>query len=425
MLEQYFVRPETIDRIRASWIAEPIERYVVWMHERGYAATCVQSRVPVLVKFGEFAAQRGVRTWEELPQHVVPFVRSWERSRRSCLRPRSSSARGGGYRWEIQHPVEQMLQRVLPGFEGSFPHRRLPVPFVDQVPEFVPYLRSERGLREATIDHHVHYVRHLEHYLRATGRVDVRRLTPSLLREFIEEASRRLSTASIAGICDSVRTFLRYLHREQILARDLSRAIERPRIYHAAQVPRSIPWEQTERLLRQIDRRGGVGRRDFAIVLLLVTYGLRAREIAALRLDDIDWRSGILRIPERKGGHSTHYRLTPAVGDALADYIEHVRPRTQARQVFFGVFAPYRPLRHYSVSQRTSYWLKRAGIAVPRAGSHTLRHTVVQRLLDQGFSLKQIGDYVGHRSPDSTQTYAKIDLGHLREIATGYGEEAL
>jgi integrase/recombinase XerD len=178
---------------------------------------------------------------------------------------------------------------------------------------------QREGLREATIDHHVHYVRHLEHYLRATGHVDVRRLTPGLLREFIEEASRRLSTTSIAAICDSVRTFLRYLHREQILARDLSRAIERPRIYHAAQVPRSIPWEQTERLLRQIDRRGGAGRRDFAIVLILVTYGLRAREIAALRLDDIDWRAGILRIPERKGGHSTQYRLTPAVGDALAD----------------------------------------------------------------------------------------------------------
>jgi site-specific recombinase XerD len=77
------------------------------------------------------------------------------------------------------------------------------------------------------------------------------------------------------------------------------------------------------------------------------------------------------------------------------------------------------------VSQRTTYWLNRAGIAVPRAGSHTLRHTVVQRLLDQGFSLRQIGDYVGHRLPKSTQVYTKIDLGHLREIAAGYGEEAL
>ena len=201
--------------------------------------------------------------------------------------------------------------------------------------------------------------------------------------------------------------------------------MEHPRPYRLAKVPRSIPWEDTRRLLEQIDRRSAVGRRDFALLLLLVTYGLRAKEVSSLTLDDVDWRSQTIRISARKGGHSTHYRLTAAVGEALAEYIEHVRPHVGDRHIFFRLQAPVRPLRPHVVSHRASHWLKQAGISVPRAGSHTLRHTFVQHLLDHGLSLQRIGDYVGHRSPDSTQIYAKADIRHLREIALCYGEEVL
>lgn len=425
MLEQYFARPATIDRIQASWIAEPIRQYVAWLRDRGASPSLVKRGVPILLAFGEFSERRGATTLNELPEHLIPFVRARERSRRPFLRPRSSRRPGGSYAREVQHPIEQMLGRVLPGFQPSFRRQSLPMPFTASVPGFFPHLRHERGLREGTIAHYVHDLRRFERHLTKSRRSDLRRLSPKFLREFMEEASRRLSVDRVGSLCDSVRTFLRFLYREQILPRDLTRAIERPRRYRFAHVPRSIPWEQTERLLSGIDRRSKVGRRDFAILLLLVTYGLRARELAALTLDDIDWRATILRISQRKGGHSTQYRLTEAVGSALADYIQHVRSQTRDRHVFLGIPAPRAPLPHHAISQRASSWFKRAGIAVPRAGSHTLRHTVVQRLLDNGLSLKQIGDYVGHRSPDSTQVYTKIDLRHLREIASGYGEEAL
>lgn len=156
-----------------------------------------------------------------------------------------------------------------------------------------------------------------------------------------------------------------------------------------------------------------------------MTYGLRAREVASLTLEDVDWRTGIIRLSERKGGHSAHYRLTAAAGDALLDYLKHGRPEVEDRHIFFNVCAPLRPVQPHVISSRVAYWLKRAGISVPRAGAHTLRHTVVQHLLDHDFSLQEIGAYVGHRSPNSTQIYAKVDLRHLREIAHGYGEEAL
>lgn len=422
MLEHYFALPKTVDRIRASWIAFPIERYVARLHEGGFAASTVRWRVPVLIAFGEFAAGHGARTWEELPQHVAPFVAFWPQ--RHGARP-WTPALERHQRFQIQKPIEEMIECAVAGFERPSPRRRLPEPFAGEAPGFFPYLRSERGFRDATLRRYLHYLRSFEKHLAEHGAPPLCHLHLSHLRSFIERTGERLSRASVAAACECLRVFLRYLHREQILERDLSPAVERPRLYRMERVPRSIPWAETRRLLAQVDRRGVGGRRDFAILLLLVTYGLRAHEVAALTLGDLDWRSGLLRIPERKAGHTTQYRLTAAVGEALLDYLEHGRPETQDRHVFFNLHAPLRPIQPHGVAQRATCWLQRSGISVPRAGSHTLRHTVVQHLLDHEVPLQQIGDYVGHRCPESTQIYLKVDLHHLREIAHGYGEEAL
>jgi site-specific recombinase XerD len=168
-----------------------------------------------------------------------------------------------------------------------------------------------------------------------------------------------------------------------------------------------------------------MGKRDYAILLLLVTYGLRAREIAALTLDDIDWHRDRLRVPERKAGHSTAYPLSALVGEALVAYLQHGRPQTSVRALFFQAHAPYAPITSVAISQLSKNHLRRAGIAVSRAGSHTLRHSCVQRLVDAGFDLKTIGDYVGHGSPSATTVYTKVDVEALRQVALGDGEEVV
>jgi integrase len=174
-----------------------------------------------------------------------------------------------------------------------------------------------------------------------------------------------------------------------------------------------------------VDRRTPTGKRDYAILLLLVTYGLRAREVAALTLDDVEWRNNRLQIPERKAGHSTAYPLSIVVGEAIVDYLRHGRPQTQDRHVFFRSQAPLDPIGHAAVSSRARHYLQKAGIQIPRPGSHTLRHTCVQRLVDADFGFKAIGDYVGHRSPASTQIYGKVAIEALRQVALGDGEEIL
>ena len=174
-------------------------------------------------------------------------------------------------------------------------------------------------------------------------------------------------------------------HREGTTARDLSKAVEVPRTYRLSTVPRSISTDEVRLMFERVDRRGTVGKRDFAMLLLLVTYGLRAREIAALTLDDIDWEREHLFVPERKGGHCTAYPLSVAVGEALLDYLTNARPSTQQRQIFLRAVAPRVPVVSAVVGRRAAYYLRRAGIRVRRPGSHTLRHTCVQRLIDAQF----------------------------------------
>jgi integrase len=206
------------------------------------------------------------------------------------------------------------------------------------------------------------------------------------------------------------------------VGQDLSAAVEMPQVYRLAAVPRSITWDEVRRMLEVVDRRTVKGRRDYAILLLLVTYGLRAHEVSKLTLDDIDWERERLQVPERKAGHSTAYPLAGVIAEALIDYLKQGRPETADRHLFIRTLAPRAPISNGAVSSSVAVYLKKAGIQVHRPGAHTLRHTCVQRLVDAEFPLKTIGDYVGHRSSQSTQIYTKVAMAPLREVAMGDGE---
>ena len=420
MLEKYFIKPQTVDRIRAVWIGPEIERYVAWLAERGYSARSVLRRVPLLVAFGEFARLQGARSLADLPGHVGAFVDKRAGESRDARR-----GMGNTLAKDIRGPVEQMLELVVAGFEGTGrPHHA--IPFADPVPGFFEYLTSERGLRPASVTCYRHHLDRFEAYLQRVGVAGLDELSPALLSAFVaERTGAGLAKTTVREGCGVLRVFLRYAHREGLVRGDLWKTVEWPQAYRLSTVPRSISWEDVGKVLAAVDRRTPCGKRDYAILLLLATYGLRGREVAALTLDDIDWRRERLAIPERKAGHSTAFPLSGAVGQALADYFQHGRPNSADRHVFFRAMAPIRPIGTDAVSGCARRYLLRAGIEVPRPGSHTLRHSAVQRLVDAGFSLKTIGDFVGHRSAASTEIYAKVAVESLREVALGSGEEVL
>jgi site-specific recombinase XerD len=418
MLNRYFIRPATTDRIRASWIGDAIERYVVWLTEQGYAARNVFFRVPVLFRFGEFARLSGASNWEELPVHLEPFIADWlnQRKAQNSEAERHIAAR------EIRNPIRQMFRLILS-------HQRTdganaPDPFLGSAPGLFVSLRQERGLSEATVVQYRHYLRKLEDYLLNAG-CQLPDLSPAIISAFITECGKAVDKRSVQSLCSILKTSFRYLYRAGIIPRDLSKAIESPRRYRLSNVPRSISWAEVERMLQTVDRRSAAGSRDYTILLLLVTYGLRAREVAALTLDDIDWKRDRLHVRGRKAGHSTVYPLAPLVGEAILEYLQHGRPKSVERTLLLRSFAPFTPISGTAVSQRAQRYLRQAGINIPRPGSHTLRHTCVQRLVDSGFSPKTIGDFVGHRTPDATSIYAKVNIKALREVALGNGEDVV
>jgi integrase/recombinase XerD len=418
MLERYFVKPQTVDRIRNGWLGEPIERYVSRLTEQGYSPRIVYRSVPLLMRFGEFAWRHGARRWDELPGQVDDFVKKWVRLHGTHCKGREAKRKLAS---EARNPVLQMLSLLLPEFKGQ---RRpaLPEPFVKQAPEFWRYLREERGLRAASIDLYTHNLRRLERYLQTIGLHELEALSPAVLSGFVTHAGQALAKETLSGLCAHLRVFLGYLYRERLVPTDLSVSVDCPRVYRLAKLPRSIAWSDVQRLLSAVDRRTPVGKRDYAIVLLLITYGLRAREVAALRLDAIDWQRERLQVPERKAGHCTAFPLTPIVGNAIVDYLQHGRPKSTERLLFLCATAPHAPVSWAVVSQRTTHYLQTTGIEVHRPGSHSLRHTCVQRLVDAQLSLEVIGDYLGHRHPKSTEIYTKIEIEALREVALGEGE---
>jgi integrase/recombinase XerD len=421
MLDVYFAKPETVDRIRACWVAPEIERYVSWLVGQGYSTRTVQRRVPLAVEFGEFAHLRGARTVQDLPEHVEAFVaeriKQRHRTRRGPERKELVK--------EFRGPINQVLRVVIPEFDGNS-RRRRSNPFAGELPGFFEYLVSERGLRPESIRHYQHHLHRFEAYLARIGVRGLQELSPPVLSAFVADRyGTGFAKTTVRDTCGVLRVFLRYAHREGLIPADLSKSVEWPQAYRLSSVPRSISWADAGKVLASVDRRTACGKRDYAVLLLLVTYGLRSREVAALTLNDIDWKRERLAVPERKAGHSTAFPLSRAVGEALVDYLQHGRPQTAERRVFFRAVAPLVPIGPAAVSCIARHYLLKAGIEVPRLGSHTLRHTAVQRLVDSDFSLKAIGDFVGHRSPASTEVYAKVAVESLRQVALGDGEEVL
>ncbi|MBX9772146.1 MAG: site-specific integrase [Candidatus Obscuribacterales bacterium] len=418
MLEQHFLKPETLERIRGSWLGSAIERYVDWMDENGYSNKSVARRVPMLVQFGEFAKAAGAKGYDDLPAYAETFTKHWIAQHGQNAKTKSAIR---SIAYEASNPIGQMLRLAL---QNSITKCKPQNDFKNAcLKDFLKYLHEERGLSPRTIKLYRHCLKRLESFLAGIGVANLDQLSPPLISAFLTDACIAGRRGPQQGASSVLRILLQYLHREGILTRDLSGSVERTKKYKFSEPPRSISWEQVRLMLEAVDTRTVLGRRDFALLLLMVTYGLRAREVAALTLDDFDWKRNKFHVSERKAGHSTAYPLSTDVGSAIIDYLKNGRPETNDRHIFFRVSAPVEPMNFHSISMRARHYLKRAGIPVPRPGSHTLRHTCVQRLLDSHVGLKTIGDYVGHRSTDSTQVYAKVDIHKLRAVALGNGED--
>ena len=189
------------------------------------------------------------------------------------------------------------------------------------------------------------------------------------------------------------------------------------RFHPGTPLPKGLDREEVVRLLAATEGNRPVDVRDRAILVLLIAYGLRAGEVAGLQLDDLDWDEETLQVRRPKPGRTHHYPLSRGVGQAIVRYLRDLRPPHPERTLFLTLNAPLRPLGRSAIWRVVSSRLDRLGITGKRRGPHALRHGAAQHLLDQGLSMKEVGDYLGHRSTLATSAYAKVQLSALREVA--------
>ncbi|MBP6689790.1 MAG: tyrosine-type recombinase/integrase [Hyphomonadaceae bacterium] len=283
--------------------------------------------------------------------------------------------------------------------------------------EFAEWQRTERNLAPKSI---LDFKSELHCFLRwrmARGAGDISALTIAEIDAYFSERAPKLRRRSIKDTAQRLRAFVRFLHATGRIPRDISTQIISPTMYAYESIPSALSREEIEAALTTTRKdRSALGLRDYAILMLLATYGVRAGEIMQLRLDDIDWRAETLRIRHTKTRGQTMLPLTAPVGEALLEYLDQARPKTDRREVFLRARAPYQPLRtlHSEVRRR----LEAAGVKPEgKTGPHAFRHAHAVSMLRAAVPRKVIGDLLGHRCYDATTPYLKLATEDLRAIA--------
>jgi site-specific recombinase XerD len=282
------------------------------------------------------------------------------------------------------------------------------------------FLLSERALASSTVEV---YVRLVRPFIASRQVVDgvalVDTLTPGDVTGFVLAASARRSPTTAALVMTALRSLLGFLHVEGLVPTALQGAVPPAASWRLAGLPKSLTAGEVQRLLAACDRRTRLGRRNYALLLLLVRLGLRAGEVAALGLDDIDWRAGEI-VVRGKGDRVERLPLPVDVGEAIASYLRRGRPVTALdRRVFTRVRAPHRGLPPNAMSDVVATVAARAGLEGV-VGAHQLRHTTATSMVAAGATLTEVGQVLRHRRLMTTQIYAKVDREGLRLVARAW-----
>lgn len=291
-------------------------------------------------------------------------------------------------------------------------------PLAQRARRYEHYLRAERGLCTTTVHTYLTFFRQFLIERLGEAPAAVGTLSAADVSAFVRRHAHSASSVRAKLLVTALRAMFRFLFQDGAIGVDLGAAVPTVPDWRLATIPRSLAPNDVERLLTACDQETATGRRDRAILLLLVRLGLRAGEVVALELDDIHWRAGEITIRGKKVLRQDRFPLSADVGAALATYLRRDRPESAARRVFLCRRAPRRgfagPGAVTTIVRRA---LARAALHPPVRGAHLLRHSLATQMLRRGASLVEIGQVLRHRAASSTEIYAKVDLDSLRSVA--------
>ena len=376
-----------------------------WALGQGYAWRSLRQRVRIAASFSRWLAGKSVRLRSVSSRHSIQYLRYRARRQRTCEGDATA--------------LRQLLDFLRD--QGATPAEKIrgrrPSPVDRCVQAFERYLREERGLAKATIVNYTRFAREFLNDCFAGGPANLSRLRARDVVRFVQRRAPQLQLKTAKLLTTALRSFLQYGRYRGDIRLDLAAAVPLVANWSMSSIPRGIAPDQVRHLLARINRRTAVGRRDYAIVLLLARLGLRSSEVVFLELGDIDWKDGSLSV-HGKGGRRLQLPLPTDVGEAIVAYVRDGRPPSSSRRVFLRAKAPRRGfLGPSAVGSIVRHVLRRAGIDAPTTGAHQFRHGLATEMLRHGASLSEIGELLGHRSPETTKIYTKVDLEALRTLA--------
>ena len=408
MLDELFRSPVVVQRHLSSPLRQERLEYLHHCSDQGYRLTTLRDLAVDLL----------------LIQNLLGLVRSSDLltladvkarvSRWADRRPRHFNHKNG------RRGREQILPRAVRWlrFLGR-PRVRCQAPptYRSLLEAFLDHLRVEKGLSEGTIRSRHWYVEDFWGWF-FRDHNSLRQMTITDIDEAVARKGRDDGYArlSIRAYASSLRSFLQYAESRGWCTQGLAALVASPRVYQHENLPVGPSWNDVQRLVATADGSRAKDIRDRAILLLLAVYALRSGEVRALRLEDLDWEKGLLFVSRTKGRKREPYPLSPTVGQAIIRYLREARPPSLHREVFLTVEAPIQPLRKSSIWRIVTKRTLSLDPPVKRHGPHALRHAGATHLLAQGFSLKEIGDNLGHRLSKTTAVYAKVNLTDRKSV---------
>jgi site-specific recombinase XerD len=393
--EEYLAGSRLFRRLKNGSHGQLIERYAARLVDDGLAQGVTLRSLRLIGDFMKWMASSGFRVADVDEPMVERFLQ---------IRARKRSIYSGN------RPALKRFLSELRDAGMIAPAEPPRITREDQIfADFGDYLQRERGLAPRSIVRHLPVIRRLLREVCPAGAKDLGKINHADVVRYIERHARDGSPSSGKVMCWSLRAFFQYLHHKGLNPLPLGGCVPSIRRWKLANLPTYLSAEQVQKVLDSCDRATAMGRRNYAILMILAKLGLRAHEIVTLTLDDIDWRSGDMCV-RVKGRQRTRMPIPPDVGAAVVAYLRHARPKSSCRRLFLRTPAPHVGFSFSgAITTIAKTALAHAGVrGFAHQGAHTFRHSLATELLRSGATLSEIGQLLGHQGHDTTRIYAKV-----------------
>ena len=404
MTDHFFSCPKVLQRLHAGPLGVYMDGFARLLKEQGYARRTAKEKIRIVADLSRWLDHRQLRIKGLDEEKISEFLLY------RCHQDRILHEERPTLRDFLKHLRKAgIIPASAPAVGNSALYR------IEN--SFARYLAQERGLTQTTLDTYLSITRRFLSKRFSTGPILLDGLMPQDITRFILRHAHTVSPGRAKLMATALRSFLRFLYQHGETATDLAKTVPAVANWRLSGLPKFLNPDEVERLLQGCDQSSPAGQRDYAVLLLLASLGLRAGEVVHMVLDDIDWETGEL-IVRGKSARQDRLPLPQDVGEALATYLCHGRPRCSSRRVFIRMRAPHQGFSSsVAICNIVRRALARARLQPDCKGAHLLRHSLATQMLRQGASLTEIGEILRHQLPNTTEIYAKVDLVALSALA--------